>query len=195
MIEQGICDWLIISFKLFLFISVIDFKLSVQLLGIAFSYSYCRAGCTRNLKKSIYCQPVLLFSIKGQNFSGRYLSVWNHCLNNFGHYSRPELGLKPEAHHSKLLISWAGISRDAAKTRFDHSLSPSSLHIPSWYPSDLSRILIKGEVIDKKNKREGYKTAWCFSFAEMVLYLVVPGSSSSATTDRSSMPTWFKKKT
>lgn len=131
MIEQGICDWLIICFKLFLFISVIDFKLSVQLLGIAFSYSYCRAGCTRNFKKSIHCQPVLLFSIKGQNFSGRYLSVWNHCLNNFGHYLRPEVGLKPEAHHSKLLISWVGISRDAAKTRFDHGLSPSSLHIPN----------------------------------------------------------------
>lgn len=47
---------------------------------------------------------------------------------------------------------------------------------------------------DKKNKREGCETAWCFSFAEMVLYLVVPGSSSSATTDRNSMPTWFKKK-
>ena len=131
MIEQGICDWLIICFKLFLFISVIDFKLSVQLLGIAFSYSYCRAGCTRNFKKSIHCQPVLLFSIKGQNFSGRYLSVWNHCLNNFGHYLRPEVGLKPETHHSKLLISWVGISRDAAKTRFDHGLSPSSLHIPN----------------------------------------------------------------
>lgn len=87
-------------FKLLLFITVMDFKLSVQLFDVAFSDSYCRAGCTRNLKKSIHCQLVLLFSIKGQNFSGRYLSLWNHCLNHCGHCSRPAVGLKSEAHYS-----------------------------------------------------------------------------------------------